>query len=244
MPLQNVTGFVGSDQIPDINKKITWDFLAENEKLEGNLVFDVKIKDAYNETNTTTKTTLVASTSTFTDPRDKQVYKWIKIGNQIWMAENLNYELDKDCFCYEYSSANCNTYGRLYTWDAAIKSCPAGWHLPSRLEWATLLKFLGDANSVGGYLKEADISHWREPNMGASDLYGFKARPGGWVTGQPYYFREIRILGCWWSSTIASENKKGQAFSHGVMLEYNSSRFFLNYVKPNYFRQSVRCIKD
>ena len=79
------------------------------------------------------------------DERDGQTYRIVKIGDQTWMAENLNYETESS-FCYNDSTEYCETYGRLYTWAAAVgkteKECGSSLcGLPRRNvqgEWMTL----------------------------------------------------------------------------------------------------------
>jgi len=142
------------------------------------------------------------SKSCFTDARDKQQYYYVKIGEQTWMAQNLNYEA-KDSKCYGENGkvtlsnaeiqANCDKYGRLYLWATAMACvnsscvsqisakhrgvCPAGWHIPSKAEWQELVDLAGGDKVAGKKLK-ATIG-WSYPRDGGTDDYGFSALPGG-----------------------------------------------------------------
>lgn len=84
----------------------------------------------------------------FTDPRDGKSYKTVKIGDQVWMAENLNYDAGEGSYCYQDDSLNCEKSGRLYTWETAMKAAPPGWHLPSKEEWETLISYSGGEDST------------------------------------------------------------------------------------------------
>jgi uncharacterized protein (TIGR02145 family) len=132
---------------------------------------------------------------TFTDPRDGQVYKIVRIGDQIWMAENLNFDL-LGSECFNDDPGNCEKNGRLYRWSYVRKGpCPNGWHMPDIFEWETLFNFLGGNEIAGGKMKS--ISGWPEPNIGATNESGFN--------GLPSFPGEIDGWGIWLSSSSRLE---------------------------------------
>ena len=143
-----------------------------------------------------------------TDERDGQVYKTVKIGTQVWMAENLNYAdslkdvvlQDGASFCYDYDDDNCAVGGRFYRWAAAmgllskynnykadetlLKSsnhrglCPEGWHIPDTTEWNTLIATVGKGNASA--LKTTSAWLFDADSIGAAtNSTGFSAAPTG-----------------------------------------------------------------
>ncbi|MDR1829665.1 MAG: fibrobacter succinogenes major paralogous domain-containing protein [Candidatus Fibromonas sp.] len=135
-------------------------------------------------------------TGKFTDPRDGKVYKTVKIGKQVWFAENLNFDC-KGSKCYNDDPKNAEKYGRLYNWETACcEACPDGWHLPNMAEWETLVDFAGGEDIAGQKLKAK--SGWDHKGNG-TDEFGFSALPGGYG----YYsggFVTAGDYGHWWTS--------------------------------------------
>jgi uncharacterized protein (TIGR02145 family) len=151
--------------------------------------------------------TLAQEKGSFTDTRDKKKYKTVKIGEQVWMAENLNYA-DKDSYCYDNKPANCTKYGRLYNWKTAMKACPAGWHLPRNAELEKLLLFVDSTGKETGKHLKAQ-SGWSDNGGGnGTDKFGFSALPS--ASGRNV--REVSFYGVGeygnvWSGTSYDENK-------------------------------------
>lgn len=165
---------------------------------------------------------------TFTDSRDGQEYKWIEIGDQIWMAENLNFDAG--------SGSWEGTYGNLYDWETACNVCPDGWHLPYESEWSELSGYLGGNSIAGGKMKETGTTHWNSPNTGATNSSGFSALPGGRFSDG--YFGYLGSLTGFWSS---DESYSGKVWSR--ILDYSNSELGYYYgSKETGF--SVRCLSD
>ncbi|MFC2100907.1 fibrobacter succinogenes major paralogous domain-containing protein [Bacteroidota bacterium] len=176
---------------------------------------------------------------TITDARDGKSYKTKKIGNQWWMAENLNYDAGVGSWIYDSLALNAPIYGRLYDYWTACAVCPGGWHLPTDDEWFTLVNYLGGANVAGGKLKQAGFTLWLSPNTGATNSSGFSALPGGylsWVTNYDDFYN-LGTKAMFWSST----SNKGNAWYWRVFYD-NTSIEHVSYFQECGF--SVRCVKN
>lgn len=124
---------------------------------------------------------------TLVDGRDGQSYSWIRIGPQVWMAENLGFETHLGSWCYEDDEARCEEYGRLYEWQAALAACPAGWRLPSEEDWDALEAYL--APQAGRKLRVGEGSGFAAKMAGYRFYDGSYHRLGvstSFWTSEPY----------------------------------------------------------
>ena len=174
------------------------------------------------------------TTTTFTDSRDGKVYRIVKIGRQVWFAENLNYAA-KGSKCYKNSADSCAKYGRLYNWETALKACPAGTHLPSDAEWMTLTDNVGGRDIASKKLKSTE--GWNDNGNGTND-YQFSALPGSGIGYSDSFFRFAGINGNWWSAT---EYDAYYVWSRNMNFYREYVRRFNN---DKYYLFSVRCVVD
>lgn len=194
-----------------------------------------------------------------TDSRDGRIYKTVTIGDQTWLAENLNYETENS-YCYENSTEYyCPKYGRLYTWTAAVGkseddcginhecdfrnknvqgACPENWHIPSLDEWKQLITTVGGEKIAGKMLKYT--RGWSDDDFGI-DAYSFAALPAGHKNydGSPAGsgFNSGGFRTDFWSSTeFSSSNVYAIAF-----VSDNAYWTDDNNKGDGY---SIRCVKD
>jgi uncharacterized protein (TIGR02145 family) len=185
------------------------------------------------------------------DTRDGKVYKTIQNGSQTWMDENLNYETINS-YCYDDDLANCEKFGRLYTWEAALNACPEGWHLPTKEEFETLMSNVGGIETAGKMLKskqgwepcEHEFEHALQEGNGI-DKYGFNVLPAG-LRGIGGDFGYAGIVADFWSATEDLEK------SFWEDLENHAYYLYLDCCRENALLSSgtkdlaisVRCLRD
>jgi uncharacterized protein (TIGR02145 family) len=184
-------------------------------------------------------------------------YTTVTIGEQVWMAENWNCNIDGSV-CHDNEPANCATYGRLYSWATAMVLpdscnsswwcasqigekhqgiCPSGWHIPSNAERFTLTNYVGGVSTAGTKLKAT--SGWNDydgKSGNGTDAYGFAALPG---SGVFFLSHHVGYEGFWWLST---EGSAYGAYYWGLSYRYDDYQYGSNSDKGD--KLSVRCVQD
>jgi uncharacterized protein (TIGR02145 family) len=197
------------------------------------------------------------TTGFMTDTRDGRNYKIVKIGNQWWMAQNLNFGTQIDLYtvasnndkvekyCYSNSAADCDSYGGLYTWDEIMEYsmaesiqgiCPFGWHIPSDQEWKELEMSLGMSQ------EDADLLYsWRGSSIGTQlkddGGSGFNGLLAGYKNSTPLYADKGSSGYFWSSSSYNSQDSYVRILKDG-----ETGVGHWTYHKTD--GMSVRCVKD
>jgi uncharacterized protein (TIGR02145 family) len=187
----------------------------------------------------------------------------VKIGNQVWMAQNLRTikfndgtpitlvsdkkewaGLETPAYCWYNNNAGKyenSSFGALYNWYAVNtgKLCPTGWHVPTDAEWTILLYKVGGEDIAGDELKEIGRTHWSQQYNRATNQSGFAAVGGG---NRNMYgpFEEIRSRGYLWS---ASDFPDYENYPKSINIFSDASNV-LTTTMDKKFGMSVRCIKD
>lgn len=188
------------------------------------------------------------------DVRDSQVYRTIQIGEQVWMAQNLNYNADRS-ICYDEIEENCKSYGKLY-YGYFTDICPDGWRVPSEDDFITLLEVVNEGevsrsdgqgsdglwivykNTENLNLKLGSASYvWNTENASkGSDIYGLSLIPSGfrWDYGG---FAEMDNC-----CHLRTASKAG--IRNIVMKTYADTNMVMSHYDLSSYAYSIRCIKD
>src|SRR5574344_2158928 len=125
---------------------------------------------------------MMSCNNSITDKRDGNKYKVVKIGKQVWMAENLRYLPEitakeeasttaPNYYVYDYEgndvqaalqTSNYKVFGTLYNWEAAKTACPSGWHLPTAEEYQAMEDYLGGTAIAAGKMKSNEAKLWKD----------------------------------------------------------------------------------
>lgn len=201
-------------------------------------VWTVVDKDAINADTTVKKSwksmNPAIAYGEYVDVRDSQVYRTVAIGEQVWLAENVNYA--KSGKCFDGDTALCAKYGRLYTWKEASTVCPKKFRLPTKQEWNGL---------PGGAEALMSRRNWSlvDGGTGGSDAYGFSVLPGGYYAAgdtakkvEKGYYGLAESAYFWTATAISADSAYSQIFSPTASIwpGYSSK-------KDAY---SVRCVYD
>ena len=198
---------------------------------------------------------------------DGNTYKTVKIGEQVWMAENLKVTKDRDGkeialgsdtststphrYCPDNLQYNVEEYGYLYNWEAAMRVCPKGWHLPTDAEWTQLTDYVSsqsqyvcgdDKNSIAKALASTDGWECHDGSCTVGNNLDDNNATGFGVLGAGYYYWCMYLAiwrGAWfWSAT---ESDISNAWCRSISSRSNDVKGDSLYKVGGF---SVRCVRD
>ncbi|MBR6834170.1 MAG: hypothetical protein IKM81_12420 [Fibrobacter sp.] len=170
---------------------------------------------------------------------DMSKYTTVQIGNRLWMAENMN-EPTEGSYCYDNDESKCRKYGRLYTWEAAQKVCPSGWHLPNLDDEKSLMRAVGSSDREERGYKLAAKGEWDFRDGEAQDALGFSLLPAGRMylnKDKLWKFDGLGYRAHVWLDAVYSEG-----FTESI--ELDNGGWSRGGGGVAYEAISVRCVKD
>lgn len=170
----------------------------------------------------------------FIDSRDNRTYKTIKIGNQVWMAENLAFKTDSGSWAFNNDVSFISKYGLLYSIETAIDVCPIGWRLPLYHDFQILLDTL---KPKSWFRTEEKVSYKLRFSS------GFDLHWGGFINSNGIFVQKDFSCGSnsnstrFWTSSQDRPNlyKYLSIFSNGCPPKFSYTSNYGSY---------VRCIKN
>jgi uncharacterized protein (TIGR02145 family) len=178
-----------------------------------------------------------ATDGSYKDPRDGYAYQWIRIGTQLWTAENMNFGTFEGSVCNQ-----CNHWGRLYNFENAKKACLEGFHMPTKEEWKTLLTFAETTGKVGTVLKAG--FGWDPIKEGGNDYGNGKDELGFGVKAGGAHFAKSDVP--LKERKFEDAGKKAYLWTaEGEVLVFYHDKDIAKFEKFNpEFGASLRCLKD
>lgn len=192
---------------------------------------------------------------TLKDSRDGKTYKTIGIGENIWMAENLNYKTDSS-WCYNNLEEKCDYAGRLYKWTDVVKLppsyidsivdisgkyqgiCPSGWHIPAPSDFSNMVEHVIKPQAVydetrAGVVFSSTTGWKRDQGI---DSVGFNVKPTGYRTETGSFISDSSYASFWTTN--------GNGYYYVTYPTYYFTGFPIGTTPMKYYARSLRCVKD
>jgi len=200
-------------------------------------------------------------------------YRTVQIGEQVWMAENLDYNVEGSV-CYRNEPANCVTYGRLYDWSTAMVLpskcnstsssdaecavttphkgiCPIGWHIPSNAEWEELVRYVDGTNGTSSPYDSPTAGKYLKSKEGW-DNCGPTGSGKDYLCEDTYGFSALPGGLCNYNGNFYDVGGEGHWWSSSESYRYGAYKRYMSYIYEfaEYYDSgksdlfSVRCVKD